>query len=161
MPRPLPSTSALRRRSHLLPGAILASGFGLICSRAFVPGLTSVQTRSKLLIFDTIQNGKQYGVMAATALSMLGATSEAGSVVDSPLAHGAPGAFDDGVLQGVFEKCVFGGLLASTVFSWWRGTLGSGRAQSQELAGKPYGFWSLAFSCGSLVLLLSDRRYES
>lgn len=65
------------------------------------------------------------------------------------------------MLQGVFEKCVFGGLLSSTILAWWRGTLGSGQAQNQEAGGKPFTFWALGFSCLSLVVLLSDRWYES
>jgi len=97
---------------------------------------------------------------AARALRAAEAPTAA-AAVDSPLAHGAPGVFEAGMLQGVFEKCTFGGLLLSTVFAWWRGTLGSGQAEKQEAGGRPFSFWALGFSCLSLVVLLSDRWYES
>jgi len=98
---------------------------------------------------------------AAAAAALLAAGGPAIAAVENPLAHGAPGVFEAGVLQGIFEKCVFGSLLLSTVFAWWKGTLGNGQADKQEVAGKPLSFWAIGASCLSLVLLLSDRWYES
>mmetsp|Transcript_58899 Transcript_58899/g.172395 ORF Transcript_58899/g.172395 Transcript_58899/m.172395 type:complete len:424 (+) Transcript_58899:40-1311(+) len=102
-----------------------------------------------------------FGRALLAAAALLAAGGPATAVVDNPLAHGAPGVLESGMLQGAFEKCVFGGLLLSTIFSWWRGTLGNGQADKQEAGGKPFSFWALGFSCFSLVLLLSDRWYES
>jgi len=77
------------------------------------------------------------------------------------MAHGAIGGFEAGELQGVFEKCVFGGLLLSTALSWWRSTLGNARAGDQEFMGRPYAFYTMAFANVFLALLESNRWYES
>jgi len=63
------------------------------------------------------------------------------------------------MFQGIFERCAFGGLLASTVMAWWRATLGGAKAEGEE--GKPISFWALTFSCTSIAVLLSGRWYES
>jgi len=133
---------------------MLLGVFGLVAQRAFVPPPSGARA-------PKVAEAPPAVAAAAAAAALLAAGSPATAVVDSPLAHGAPGVFEAGMLQGIFEKCTFGGLLASTVFAWWRGTLGSGQADKQEAGGKPFSFWALGFSCLSLVVLLSDRWIES
>lgn len=144
-----------QQRPRLLPATLALGALALAARHAFVPGPSGARA-------PKAQPASAAAAAAAAATAAaLAAGGPATAVVDSPLAHGAPGVFEAGMLQGIFEKCTFGGLLASTVFAWWRGTLGSGQAERQEAGGKPFSFWALGFSCFSLVMLLSDRWYES
>lgn len=137
----------LRRRPRLLPAAALLLAACCLLQSAFVPPPAG-------------RRGPQAPAVAGAtaAAGLLAAAGSASAVVDNPLAHGAPGVMEEGVLQGIFEKCTFGGLLVATVSAWWRGTLG-GRQAGQE--GKPLSFYALAAACTSLVLLLSYRWYDS
>jgi len=67
---------------------------------------------------------------------------------------------DASTLEALFEKGAFFGLAFSTMAAWWKGTLGSGRAEEQQIGGRPLPFWGLSLSCLSLVGLLSTRWYD-
>lgn len=140
------------RRPMLLPAALLLGTAGYLSQPAFLPPPGSSGSRIP---------AQQQAAASAAALSALAAALPANAVVDDPLAHGAPGTFDAGVLQGIAEKATFAGLLVSTILSWWRGTLGGGQAESQQVAGKAPSFWALSFANLSLVALLSNRWIES
>jgi len=151
-------TPQKQRRPQLLPAA-LACCFFLSLSSSFVPAPSN-----KLRAPET--KGARSDEQAASAsaagvLALFAASATANAADISPLDHGMPGMLEAGMLQGIFEKCVFGGLLVATVSSWWRGTVGSRQAATQDAGEKPTSFWALAWSCLSLVLLLSDRWYES
>mmetsp|Transcript_55771 Transcript_55771/g.120525 ORF Transcript_55771/g.120525 Transcript_55771/m.120525 type:complete len:469 (-) Transcript_55771:116-1522(-) len=144
-PRLLPVAIALSAACFLLNGIV-----------SFVPppGSRSDSVR------QSVDGDASAAAVTAVALTALTASAlPAVAAVDSPLAHGAPGVIDSDVIEGLLEKCAFGGLLSSTVFAWWRGTVG-GAAQKKE-DGQPASFWALSFACLSLVALLSDRWYSS
>jgi len=126
----------------------------MVCGKAFVPAPPSSSVASR-------QNHAAAAAAAASVLAVVNVDPSSAMVIDSPLAHGAPGVMESGAVQEIAEKFAFGGLLASTALAWWRGTLGNGQAASQEIAGKPPSFWTSALSCASLVVLLSYRWYDS
>lgn len=148
-----------RQRPRLLPALLLGGiGLGLVAKTAFVPA-PKVQPGSSADL-AAVGRLQTHTAAAAAALTALGAAALPAVAADvSPLAHGAAGDMESTMWQGVFERCAFGGLLASTVLSWWRGTVGGAKAAAEE--GRPLSFYALAFSCSSIALLLSGRWYES
>jgi len=151
-----------QRRPRLLPAA-LACGVLLTCCflpspcRSFVPAPSNKALRATSARLD----GQDTSLSAAGLVALFATSETANAANISPLDHGMPGMLESGMLQGILEKCVFGGLLMATVSSWWRGTIGSRQAALQEKGEKPVSFWAIAWSCLSLVFLLSDRWYES
>jgi len=144
--------AATHRRPRLLPTALLLGTAGFLSKPAFLPA-----PGSRI----PAQQQQQAAASAAALSALTAAVLPAHAVVDSPLAHGAPGTFDTSVLQSIFEKATFFGLLMSTLLSWWRATLGGGQAESQQVAGRAPSFWALCFANFSLVALLSNRWIES
>jgi len=154
-----------KQRPQLLPAA-LACGVLITCCflrspcRSFVPAPSNDALHA--LRTASARADQLTASASAAGLVALFATSDTANAANiSPLDHGMPGMFEPGMLQGIFEKCVFGGLLIATISSWWRGTIGSRQAATQEAGEKPLSFWAIAWSCLSLVFLLSDRWYES
>eukprot|EP00929_Paragymnodinium_shiwhaense_P015343 TRINITY_DN123423_c0_g1_i1.p1 TRINITY_DN123423_c0_g1~~TRINITY_DN123423_c0_g1_i1.p1 ORF type:complete len:485 (+),score=112.12 TRINITY_DN123423_c0_g1_i1:107-1561(+) len=113
--------------------------------------------------FDPVGLGSLAGAAAASQLigvpQALAAGAAVSTLIDNPLAHGAPGTMDEGVAQGAFEKVTFLSLLASTFLAAWRATVGS--KQQQSMGGQPYAFWAMALGCGSIAGNLCLRWYES
>jgi len=146
---------------------LVICALGLCANHIFAPAFLPAPSTDRAA-------GSQQASIAATAAAVtaLGFAADpamavtlgngfARGVVDTPLAHGAPGDVADGQFQALFEKCAFGGLLLSTVTAWWKGTVGGAGSNEQQIAGRPYSFWTLSFACASLVALLSDRWYAS
>eukprot|EP00933_Yihiella_yeosuensis_P059763 TRINITY_DN6139_c0_g1_i2.p1 TRINITY_DN6139_c0_g1~~TRINITY_DN6139_c0_g1_i2.p1 ORF type:complete len:478 (+),score=86.50 TRINITY_DN6139_c0_g1_i2:125-1558(+) len=143
-----------RSRSMLLPSALVLAVLGYLSPVTFLPGPASNRPPAH-------QTAALPGVVAAaTGLAAAGLPAIA-AVSDSPLAHGAEGDMEVSVVQAFAEKGAFAGLLLSTVLSWWRSTIGSGRATAEESEGKPLSFYSMGVACLSLIVLLSNRWYES
>jgi len=154
-----------KQRPQLLPAA-LACGVLITCCflrspcRSFVPAPSNDALHAPRT--TGARSDEITGSASVAGLIALFATSETANAANiSPLDHGMPGMFESGMLQGIFEKCVFGGLLIATISSWWRGTVGSRQAATQEASDKPLSFWAIAWSCLSIVFLLSNRWYES
>eukprot|EP00930_Biecheleria_cincta_P077951 TRINITY_DN6529_c0_g1_i1.p1 TRINITY_DN6529_c0_g1~~TRINITY_DN6529_c0_g1_i1.p1 ORF type:complete len:475 (-),score=89.28 TRINITY_DN6529_c0_g1_i1:63-1487(-) len=145
--------AATHRRPRLLPAALLLGTAGYLSKPAFLPAPSGSRIPA--------QQQQQAAASAAALSALTAAALPAHAVVVDPLAHGAPGTYDAGVLQGISEKATFFGLLVSTILSWWRVTLGGGQAESQQVAGRAPSFWALCFANLSLVVLLSNRWIES
>ncbi|CAE8601598.1 unnamed protein product [Polarella glacialis] len=139
-----------RRRPTLLPALLVLGVLGLLARPAFLPGPMGSRTTS-------VTNSA--GLAAGAAVVSVLAAASAGAVVDNPLAHGAPGVMESSLVQDFAEKGAFGGLLASTVLAWWRATVGGGSQEQSD--SKPPAFWAMVFANLSLVILLSNRWYES
>mmetsp|Transcript_23936 Transcript_23936/g.46567 ORF Transcript_23936/g.46567 Transcript_23936/m.46567 type:complete len:478 (+) Transcript_23936:30-1463(+) len=154
-----------QRRPQLLP-VVLACGILISCwillfpCRNFVPGPTNAALPTpRTTGVSSDENTASVSVAGLMAFLAKGETASAADI--SPLDHGMPGMLESGMLQGILEKCVFAGLLLATISSWWRGTVGSRQAAAQAAGEKPVPFWALAWSCLSIVFLLSNRWYES
>ena len=154
-----------KQRPQLLP-AVLACGGLIGCCFLLFPCDAFVPAPSNDALHAPRTSGARSddltpSAVAAGLVALFAASETANAANISPLDHGMPGMLESGMLQGILEKCVFGGLLMATVSSWWRGTVGSRQAALQEEGEKPVSFWAIAWSCLSLVFLLSDRWYES
>jgi cytochrome c-type biogenesis protein CcsB len=150
--------AARRNRSLLLPVVVGLAALTAF-NNAFIPGPAGLGKKSSSAVLGDSGSyaAPMSGAAAVSVLTALGLPAHA--VVDSPLAHGAPGLEEGSLVQEFAEKGAFGGLLVSTVLAWWRGTLGQGSVQ--ESSNKPPAFFALAFACLSLVVLLSARWIES
>lgn len=149
---------ARTRRGQLLPAAILLGTAGYLSQNTFVPAPAGGHGRA----FDPVGLEKVAAPSAvAAALAGLGLAIDPAFAADAPgaLAHGAPGALEDGFLIPNFERFAFGGLLAATTAAWWRGTVGAG--SGANLGGKAPSFWGLCLSSFALAGLLSTRWYET